>query len=523
MRIKRSREIDLLTEELTDIYNFYNESVITRIAYVTSLSNGKIFDENEDKLGSDGKELRDMKSVFGTSQSGKSYFPIYKSLLDQHYERQINESDFEILFKLHLLHGLKYIKSRIDESAIVNGEHVTLLANLVSENLSLLEEKETPVNISEIENKEFPSYDGLVDFVLGKNGKGEDVEIRLNDLDEFDSHHMAIAGTTGAGKTQLIKDILFQISRKTDKELKYIFFDYKGGGSKDELDYFLKETSCEFIDLLEDEFNFNPLEFISLSNERKQSFEIQSFIDSINAIEPKIGVKQSHYLKQIVTSLFSTNKHPTLNDIDSELKSFYEEEGKSPDSLLSVIDSLSSGLFNKPLGDKGNIYDRSLYLNLPNTIADTTRQLCVFLILKYLLAEFSKSEDTRPTGNENIKPLRYVVVIDEAHVYLGNKNARKILEDLLRVIRSKGVVIILLTQGIEDFKKKGFDFSSQIKIPICLDVKEKNLKSLTNFLGTATSKNKFEKAIAGLKSGKAIVNFKEPELIEIKQFYNRLK
>lgn len=522
MRIKRSREIDLLTVELTDIYNFYNESVITRIAYVTSLSSGKKFDENEEKLGSDGKELRDVKTVFGTSQSGKSYFPIYKSLLDQQYERQINESEFEILFKLHLLHGLNYIKSRVDESAIINGEHVTLLANLVSKNLNLLNEKETPANISEIENKEFSSYDGLVDFILGENDEGEDVNIRLNDLDEFDSHHIAIAGTTGAGKTQLIKDILFQISKKTDTELKYIFFDYKGGGSRDELDYFLKETSCEFVDLLEDEFNFNPLEFISLSNERKQLFEIQSFIDSIKAIEPKIGIKQSHYLKQIVTSLFSKNEHPTLDDVDSELKRFYEEEEKSPDSLLSVIDSLSSGLFNKPLGEKGNIYDRSLYLNLPNTIADTTRQLCVFLILKYLLAEFSKAEDTRPSGSDNIKPLRYVVVIDEAHVYLGNKNARKILEDLLRVIRSKGVVIILLTQGIEDFKKKDFDFSSQIKIPICLDVKEKNIKSLTHFLGTATSKKKFEKAIAGLESGKAIVNFKEPELIEIKQFYNRL-
>jgi DNA sulfur modification protein DndE len=46
---------------------------------------------------------------------------------------------------------------------------------------------------------------------------------------------MAIAGMAGSGKTQLMKDILYQISKKTNNELKFIFFDYKGdrgGGSK---------------------------------------------------------------------------------------------------------------------------------------------------------------------------------------------------------------------------------------------------------------------------------------------------
>lgn len=93
----------------------------------------------------------------------------------------------------------------------------------------------------------------------------------------------------------------------------------------------------------------------------------------------------------------------------------------------------------------------------------------------------------------------------------------------MRVIRSKGVVIILLTQGVEDFKQKDFDFASQVKVPICLNIKDKNIKSLTNFLGSATSKNKFEKAVKGLENGKAIVNFKEPELINIKQFWKTAK
>ena len=56
---------------------------------------------------------------------------------------------------------------------------------------------------------------------------------------------------------------------------------------------------------------------------------------------------------------------------------------------------------------------------------------------------FSSTNDCEPI--DYIFPLRYVIVIDEAHIYLRNKNARKALEDLLRLLRSKGVIIIILS------------------------------------------------------------------------------
>lgn len=520
MRIKRSQQQDDLLEKLTHLFNFKTDGTTARIAYTISLNSGIKFDGTE-SIASDGKEFRDVKAIFGTSQSGKSYYQIYKSLLDQHYRKETSEEEFATLFKLHFDHGLKKIENEIAGMEITSGEHVSYLADNIKESLKVIKRSDAPSTSFVEEKIEYPEYKGLVEFNLGETESGEKINIKLNDLNEFDSHHIAIAGMTGSGKTQLMKDILFQISENTNNELKYIFFDYKGEGDRTELDKFLKTTGGKFIDLLNDDFNFNPLEYISLTNKREQPFQIQSFIDSIQAIEPKIGVKQTHNLKNIITDLFTSKKHPELKDIMSSLENYYEINNISADSLLSTVDKLSSGLFNKNSQESNPIYQESLYLNLPITIADTIRQLCVFLILKYLLAEFSKSNDTRPEDSSEIKPLRYVIVIDEAHVYLKNKNARKILEDLLRVIRSKGVVIILLTQGVDDFKKKDFDFSSQIKIPICLNIKDKNISSLTNFLGTATSKRKFEKAIAELENGKGLVNFKDPQLFDINQFYKR--
>jgi DNA sulfur modification protein DndE len=90
---------------------------------------------------------------------------------------------------------------------------------------------------------------------------------------------------------------------------------------------------------------------------------------------------------------------------------------------------------------------------------------------------------------------------------------------MLRLIRSKGVVVILLTQGVEDYKQKNFDFSSQIKIPICLNIRNKDYNLIEHFLGTPKTKFSMEKAIQNLEQGKGIINLKEPLLLTPSQFW----
>jgi DNA sulfur modification protein DndE len=187
--------------------------------------------------------------------------------------------------------------------------------------------------------------------------------------------------------------------------------------------------------------------------------------------------------------------------------------------LYSAIKDLASGLFSNEISD--NIIGRSIYLNLPPTLSDTLRQLCVFLLLMYFNFFFSSTNEATPV--ENINPLRYVIVIDEAHVYLKNKNARKALEELLRVLRSKGVIVVMLTQGVEDYKTKDFDFVSQVKLPICLNVQNKDPKMIKAFIGTPKSEYKLVSEINKLQSGFGLINLDEPKTIEIRQFWKTMK
>jgi DNA sulfur modification protein DndE len=268
------------------------------------------------------------------------------------------------------------------------------------------------------------------------------------------------------------------------------------------------------------------LSFVNLSNEKYQTFNINSFVDAVSDIETRIGPKQKSILKTVIARCFDKKKkegrHPTLSEVYEELEAYYEESGDSPDSLIAVMQDLKTGIFSDvSQGSSSKIYEKSLYLSLPDALSEKLRQLCVFLTLRYLLAEFTNMNDTIPDDNK-IKPLRYVIVIDEAHVYLNNKNARGTLQKLLRVIRSKGVVVIMISQGAEDYYKPDFDFASQVKIPICLFVKNKNPKQIERFVGTAKNTTKLHKAFEDLNAGKGLINLGEPQLFELRQFWKTI-
>jgi DNA sulfur modification protein DndE len=523
MNIKTNKSNHVVVRTLTTKFGFPNESIAAKIAINYTLQLNKTFDVTDIKdLDNSGKEY-DENTLFG----GRDNFTLYRALFNQQYGRLLGEDEFYRLVKIHLDWGLEKLREEILDSERGRNAHVDYLLSIIRRGTNLIaDEKSLPFAASVRSTNNLPGHAGLVDFDLGDTADGKTVNIRLNDLKEFESHHIAIAGTTGSGKTELVKDILAQISQKTNGQLKFIFFDYKGEGQSAKLRPFLEKTGCGYVNPLQDAFRFNPLSFINLANERYQNFHINSFVDAVAAIEPKIGPKQKNLLKTIVGNCVDAKKqegrYPTLSDVFEELKDVYEDLKETPDTLYAIVQDLSSGIFHEETvaGRQPKIYESSLYISLPEAMSEKLRQLCVFLTLKYLLSEFTSMDDVAHS-EDRILPLRYVIVVDEAHVYLGNKNARTILEQLLRVIRSKGVVVIMLSQGVEDYYKPDFDFASQVKLPICLFIRNKNLKAVERFVGTAKSSHKLEKALEGLDKGMGILNLGEPMLVRVRQFWER--
>jgi DNA sulfur modification protein DndE len=527
MAIKTNKENHSVVKRLKDKYDFPNHSIPAKIAINYTLQLNKTFNLEEfPNLDNNGMEY-DENTLF----SGRENYSFYRALFSQQYGRVLLESEFNKLVKIHLDFGLNLLKEQVLDTDRGRNSHIDYLMSIIKRGLNLIAEESI---VSSLGGTSQPSHSitgvkdvqGLVDFDLGNTEGGQTINIRLNDLNIYESHHIAIAGMNGSGKTELIKDILYQIAQKTNQQLKFIYFDYKGEGQSDNLKKFLEATGCNYVNPLEQPFELNPLSFVNLSNEKYQTFNINSFVDAVSDIETRIGPKQKSILKTVIARCFDKKKkegrHPTLSEVYAELEAYYEESGDSPDSLIAVMQDLKTGIFSDiSMGSTSKIYEKSLYLSLPDALSEKLRQLCVFLTLRYLLAEFTNMNDTIPDDNK-IKPLRYVIVIDEAHVYLNNKNARGTLQKLLRVIRSKGVVVIMISQGAEDYYKPDFDFASQVKIPICLFVKNKNPKQIERFVGTAKHTNKLHKSIEDLNAGKGLINLGEPQLFELRQFWKTI-
>lgn len=521
MRIKISKQNEEIIDKLKSLYKFKAEGIIPRIAFSYSIQQNKKFDLEKDIVPSaDGREFRDDRGLFGTIVEGRTNYPIFKAILDNHYKKSLYEDEFSKLFRLHLDYGLNEINRKLDSVNITSGNHINYLMKLVKNGLDL---QSNTINLHSNSATKFSTkdYTNPLSFILGESENGELVNIRINDLKQFDNRNIAIAGMAGSGKTQLIKDILFQISKNTENQLKFIFFDYKGEGNSEQLKPFLENTDCEFIDILNDGFNFNPLTSINLSEgERQRTFSIKAFVDTVATFIPSIGVSQKNILQTVITNLIDEkdNQYPNLNELFERLAEYYETSKTKPDTLYSAIKDLASGLFSDDISD--DIIKKSIYLNLPPALSDTLRQLCVFLLLRYFNFFFSSTNDTEPI--DDIMPLRYVIVIDEAHVYLKNKNARKALEDLLRLLRSKGVIVVMLSQGVEDYKTKDFDFASQVKLPICLNIQNKDSKLIKNFVGTPRSEHKLNNEINKLDSGLGLINIDEPKIIKLRQFWKTI-
>lgn len=519
-----------LLDRITYIYKFKRDTITGRIALSLSIEKGSFFQVDENSLPQNGREYTPTSNIFGRFVNDVDNYVIYKTVFDQYYKKELSESEFIKLYKLHLKDGLDIWSNKLNSADITKGEHITILLEPIKKGLSL---RTRTVKIgSSINKHDIKGYEEFLTFELGESEDGENTIIRINDLREFDNRNIAIAGMAGSGKTQLVRDILYQISKNTNNELKYIFFDYKGEGNPEQLKSFLDATKCEYVDIINNGgLEFNPFSSINL-HERHRHFSVRAFVDTISTFVPQLGVSQENILISIINNLLDNKNgsYPTVSELFEELENYYTEKNIKQDTLYSIIRDLSSNIFNCE-SDKSSILNKSLYLNLPPTLSDTLRQLIVFLLLRYFNSYFSSTNDCEPI--DHIFPLRYVIVIDEAHIYLKNKNARKALEELLRLLRSKGVIIIMLTQGVEDYKTKDFDFASQVKLPICLNVQNKDYKVISNFVGTSKSKYKLETEINKLGVTKVdengdpikfgLLNLNEPKAIELRQWWRTKK
>jgi len=309
---------------------------------------------------------------------------------------------------------------------------------------------------------DFPKTASPITLRLGLDDNGEEVEIVWNAAEY--SQNLTMTGKAGSAKSQTALEIAAQIKEQSPSTTLHIIDLTKGDIAGNEK--FVNAIQGEVWDITNQGIPFNPFEMEREADGTIKEFEtkIEKVKDVFTSVQKQIGSNQSLDLYYLLQEVYEQNEVPDLYVIYQHILDAYEYSGRKKDSLVELFHKLAipryfptaeqQGLYSKML-DKNVIYDLH---NIPATMK--SKEIVAFLILNRIYEEAITSGESHPDPKTGMRPMKSVVIIDEAHAYLNAKNP--ILEKMVRELRSKGVAVFLLTQGYGDLDNREFDYSSQM-------------------------------------------------------------
>ncbi len=371
------------------------------------------------------------------------------------------------------------IKNHIDNGAQMlwdlfeaNGQDVTRWYSSILENIELKGAKDKLTKD--------------LDIFIGRNVLNNDpLVMEINNTQKHANSHLAIMGKPGVGKTQFLLKILADIRVQSNYQTNFIFFDYKGDVVDNET--FIDITRCRTYKLLQNNESLpvNPFVLPSYDDQAVQ-VSAREKAESFASINSKFGVVQKGALTEAIVQAYakrasSKEQYPDFQDVLEIVTNTYEEEGKKDDSLVEVLRDLanfnlfwSHGQNVKPI-DK--ISNRSMIVDVH--AMPVLKELVGYLIIERLYKEMASMPDSPVKDGK--RTLRTILVIDEAHNYLGQKNI--FLEKIIREGRSKGIVVFFASQSPSDYQQKFFNFQEMLEFAYIFQSEGVSASSIQDILG----------------------------------------
>ncbi len=408
---------------------------------------------------------------------------LFRALFNQFYNKKLSEDEYEILLTKHIEHGLDVIDN---ETRKFSG--FDYLAHLAKKGMMDISKP-----IISIVEKPVEIVDGFEDIIKLRVGvekeTNDPVYINFNKTDEHNNNYMGIIGKPGSGKTYFIKYLLKELRKNTKYQTNFIIFDYAKGDIADDRE-FTSSTKAQLINMARTPL---PLNIFKLRNNSYQEmrFAAERVVRIIRDVEANIGkVQEQNLYDAIVNSyekLMHTDKpYPDFYIIRDELAQINEK----PDSLTSVFRPLTEhNLFVSREQDAwDSLINRTIVVDIHELPA--LKDLCVYFTLNELYKQLMLMPDSKVNPKSQAREMRTVIVIDEAHHFLNNKKRVKILEDLIREIRSKGASVILLSQSPDDYDQAEFNFLELLEFVYVLNCNPSSSKFLQQVFGISDSSAK---------------------------------
>ena len=260
----------------------------------------------------------------------------------------------------------------------------------------------------------------------------------------------------GTNADSLIKHLVNLVEFQGRKEL-------RGKG----LDIFIGRTLLQKSDLV-----------MQLNNTDKHA-------NSHLAIMGKPGVGKTQFLLKILADIRIQSNYQThfiyfdyKGDV-VENERFLEVAKAQPFRLLQGNQRLPINPFVLPAYDEQTINISAL---IDVHAMPVLKELVAYLVIERLYKEMALLPDS--PVDEGKRTIRTILVIDEAHNYLSQKNM--FLQRIIREGRSKGIVVFFASQSPNDYQQKFFNFQELLEFTYIFQCDGVSASSIQDILGCSS-------------------------------------
>jgi DNA sulfur modification protein DndE len=309
--------------------------------------------------------------------------------------------------------------------------------------------------------------------------------MELNNTTKHANSHLAIMGKPGTGKTQFVLKILTDIRQQSNYQTNFIYFDYKGDVVDNER--FLEAAKVHPFRLLQggESLPVNPF-VLPAYDEQTVNVSAREKAESFASINSKLGVVQKGALTEAIRAAYaqradSAAPYPDFHDVYRMVAAMYEADNKKDDSLIEVLRDLSDfDLFWRHGSDVAPIdrlSNRTLLIDVH--AMPVLKELVAYLAIERLYKEMALLPDS--PVKDGRRTIRAILVIDEAHNYLSQRNM--FLQRIIREGRSKGIVVFFASQSPNDYQQKFFNFQELLEFAFIFQCEGVSAASVQDILG----------------------------------------
>jgi DNA sulfur modification protein DndE len=286
------------------------------------------------------------------------------------------------------------------------------------------------------------------------------------------SPHIAVMGMAGTGKTRIATTMLQEIRGQSGSPV--LLFDM-GKGDLSENNELVRALGATVIDPISQPI---PLDVLySTSDQVKQA--CMRFRESFKRVpNNRIGDAQGDVLREAAERAFA-GPHPVrVRHIFEKLRQLYAEKRKKDDIVVATFkDMVQWELFEPDLPPQ-EFFARSWVIDL-HKAPDAIKRLVVFLLFDAAYAFLAQQTDSA-IDEDGHRAMRLVLAIDEARQVLGYQHQSLI--SLVRESRSKGGVMMFISQSPDDFDQKDENFLENIGLGVCFRTNARS-SALNTLLG----------------------------------------